>query len=102
MPGTIRDNLLFTHPEATEEEVRAALAGGAADEKVESLDEGLDTSLSGSQVSGGERQRIALARAILRTPDVLLLDEATAQVDGLTEAAVHDCIRRSGRRPARW
>ena len=49
--------------------------------------------MTSTAVSGGERQRIALARAILRTPDVLLLDEATAQVDGLTEAALQECIR---------
>ncbi|BCB77505.1 ABC transporter ATP-binding protein [Phytohabitans flavus] len=93
VPGTIRDNLLFTHPDATEEELRAVLAAVRLDTKVDTLDEGLDTPLTSSAVSGGERQRIALARAILRTPDVLLLDEATAQVDGLTEAALQECIR---------
>jgi ABC-type multidrug transport system fused ATPase/permease subunit len=90
VPGTIRDNLLFTHPDASEDEVREALRAVRLDGFIDSL----DVSLSGSQVSGGERQRIALARAILRTPDVLLLDEATAQVDGLTEAALQSCIRR--------
>jgi ATP-binding cassette subfamily B protein len=93
VPGTIRDNLLFTHPDASEEELRRALSEVRLADKVDSLAEGLDTPLSSTSVSGGERQRIALARAILRTPDVLLLDEATAQVDGLTENAIHDCIR---------
>jgi ABC-type multidrug transport system fused ATPase/permease subunit len=93
VPGTIRDNLLFTHPDATDAEVAAVLRAVRLDDKIDSLPAGLDTGLTDSSVSGGERQRIALARAILRTPDVLLLDEATAQVDGLTEAALHDCIR---------
>ncbi|WP_433870891.1 ABC transporter ATP-binding protein [Saccharopolyspora sp. CA-218241] len=93
VPGTIRDNLLFTHPDATEEEIDAALREVRLDDKIAALAEGLDTPLGETSVSGGERQRIALARAILRTPDVLLLDEATAQVDGRTEAAIHDCIR---------
>ncbi|MBE1487807.1 ABC transporter ATP-binding protein [Plantactinospora soyae] len=93
VPGTIGENLLFTYPDATEEEVRDVLAQVRLTSKIDALPEGLDTPLTSSSVSGGERQRIALARAILRTPDVLLLDEATAQIDGLTEAAIHQVIR---------
>ncbi|SEL82425.1 ABC transporter ATP-binding protein [Rhodococcus maanshanensis] len=93
VPGTIRSNLLFTHQEATEEEVWAALRAVHLEETVRELPDGLDSDLSATNVSGGQRQRIALARAIVRRPDVLLLDEATAQVDGRTEAAIHDMIR---------
>ncbi len=94
VPGTIGDNLRFTHPDATDEELWEALRAVDLHDKVASLDLGLATPLTATTVSGGERQRIALARAVLRTPDVLLLDEATSQVDGLTEAAVSRCVRR--------
>jgi len=97
VPGTIRDNLCFTHPDATEDELAAVLRAVRLDDLVDNLPDGLDTSLSSTDVSGGQRQRIALARAILRAPEVLLLDEATAQVDGLTEAALHECIRERSR-----
>ena len=100
VPGTIRENLLLTHPDASTEELREALAEVRLIELIDSLPDGLDTELSSTSVSGGQRQRIALARAILRTPEVLLLDEATAQVDGITEAAIADCIQRRSQRGA--
>ncbi|GAA5121040.1 ABC transporter ATP-binding protein [Pseudonocardia adelaidensis] len=97
VPGTIADNLRFTHPDATDDELWAALERVRLREAVAALDGGLDAQLTASSLSGGQRQRIALARALVRTPEVLLLDEATAQVDGLTEAAVHDAIREQAR-----
>ncbi|WP_432456931.1 ABC transporter ATP-binding protein [Cellulomonas iranensis] len=93
VPGTIRDNLLFSNPDATDAELARALAAVRLDGAFDALPDGLDTRLSETSVSGGQRQRIALARALLCRPQVMLLDEATAQVDGLTEAAVHDAIR---------
>lgn len=64
---------------------------------VDGLEHGLDTDVAGTTISGGQRQRIALARAVLAHPEVLLLDEATAQIDGLSESAVHQVIREQAR-----
>lgn len=100
IPGTIRENLLYASPDATDEEIAEVLHEVRLDKKIASLEEGLDTPLSNAEVSGGQRQRIALARAILRTPEILLLDEATAQVDGLTEAAIHTAIQKRAKKGA--
>lgn len=92
VPGTVRSNLQFTHPEASEDEIWAALRAVHLEDTVRAMEHGLDTDLTGTNISGGQRQRIAVARAIVRRPEVLLLDEATAQIDGRTEAAIQDVI----------
>ena len=92
--GTIRENLLYGNPDATEEEIRAALLLVSATELVDSLPKGLDTDVgeSGDQLSTGEKQLISFARAILKQPRILILDEATASVDTLTEQRIQRAI----------
>jgi len=100
IPGTIRENLLFSRPDASEEDVRRVLDEVRLADKIDALEEGLDTPLDATSFSGGQRQRIALARALLCSPDVLLLDEATSQVDAITEAAITASVRRHADRKA--
>lgn len=94
VPGTLRENLGYAAPEATEDDLWTALATLRLDQRVRELEHGLDTVLSPTTMSGGERQRVALARALVTDAELLLLDEATAQLDGLSEAAVAEGIRR--------
>ncbi|MGB3481806.1 MAG: ABC transporter ATP-binding protein [Mycobacterium sp.] len=93
LPGTLRDNLVFANPVATERDIAEVLRRVRLSEFVDGLELGLDTDVAGTTISGGQRQRIALARAVLAQPEVLLLDEATAQIDGLSELAVHQVIQ---------
>ena len=93
---TIRGNLLWARPGASEAQIQDALRAAAADEFVAALPEGMDTVVGdrGGRLSGGERQRVALARALLRQPTLLLLDEATGALDIETEQRVAAALRR--------
>ncbi len=93
---TVRANLLWAKPEADEDHLWRALAMAAADDFVRELPRGLDTVVGdrGVLVSGGERQRLALARALLREPKLLILDEATSALDSENERRIQQAIER--------
>jgi len=94
---SLRSNLLYARPEATDEELMTALEQAQILPLVGQLPEGLDTVVGerGYRLSGGEKQRVALARLILKAPDVVVLDEATAHLDSESEAAVQEALRQA-------
>lgn len=93
--GTIRENLLFVRPDATDDECLTVLQKAACQSLLARADKGLDTVIGegGVKVSGGEKQRLSIARALLRQPDILVFDEATSSLDSLTEEEITETIR---------
>ena len=92
--GTIRENLLWGDPNATDEQLWAACRAACADEFLERMPDGLDTDLGqgGVNVSGGQKQRLCIARAILKQPKVLILDDSTSAVDTATDAKIRQAF----------
>ncbi len=93
--GNIRENLLFVNPEATDEMCMEVLQRASCQSLLARADKGLDTVIGegGVKVSGGEKQRLSIARALLRQPNLLVFDEATSSLDSLTEEEITDTIR---------
>lgn len=93
--GSIKENLLFVAPNATDEEIMEALQKAACQNLLARADKGIDTIIGegGVKVSGGEKQRLSIARALLRKPNLLVFDEATSALDSLTEEEISKTIR---------
>jgi ATP-binding cassette subfamily B protein len=93
--GTIRDNMKFVKPDATDDEINTALKQAAATNIVYNSGKGLDTVLGegGKKISGGEKQRLSIARALLRKPRLLIFDEATSALDSLTEEQITETVK---------
>ena len=93
--GTIRENLLFVRPDASDEDCLRVLQKAACQNLLARADKGLDTVIGegGVKVSGGEKQRLSIARALLRQPNILVFDEATSSLDSITEEEITETIR---------
>ncbi len=93
--GTIRENLSFVRPEASDEEINEVLRKASCDGLIARSDNGLDTVIGegGMKLSGGEKQRLSIARALLRHPRLMVFDEATSALDSITEEAISNTIR---------
>jgi ATP-binding cassette subfamily B protein len=93
--GTIRENLLFVAPDSSDEQCLAALSQAACYSLMQRADKGLDTVIGegGVKVSGGEKQRLSIARSLLRNPGLLILDEATSALDSITEEEITNTIK---------
>jgi ATP-binding cassette, subfamily B, bacterial len=94
--GTVRENMVFVRPDATDAQILQALDHASCTELLARLPKGLDTLIgeSGAKLSGGERQRLSIARALLREPRLLIFDEATSALDSITEEQVTQTVRR--------
>ena len=98
--GTIRDNLKWGNPDAAEEQLWAACRAAHADEFLDRMPDGLDTDLGqgGVNVSGGQKQRLCIARTLLKHPKVLIFDDSTSAVDTATESGIRARPGRTDRR----
>jgi ATP-binding cassette subfamily B protein len=94
--GTIRENLLFVMPSASDDEILDALQRASCNNLLDRADNGLDSTIGegGIKISGGEKQRLSIARAILRNPNLLIFDEATSALDSITEEEINHTIRK--------
>lgn len=92
--STIRDNIMYGNPDATEEDIKKAVESASLDDVIDEFEDGLDADVGkdGSRLSGGQKQRVALARALVSEPEILILDEATSHVDNITENKIKKAI----------
>ncbi len=93
--GSIKDNLLFVKPDATDQEIYSVLEKAACGNLLKRAENGINTTIGegGIKVSGGEKQRLSIARALLRNPNLLIFDEATSALDSITEGEITNTIR---------